>query len=62
MKGWSVDPNAVPAAGASHIDSIIYATNSEADNFPVRGFMVGGTIGIWAYSDCLAPDFGFQGD
>ena len=43
-----------------HLDSVLYATNSQTDNFPVRGYIVGGTKEIWSYSGCDEPDFGFS--
>ena len=36
---------------------MIYATNSDSDNLPVRGYIVGGTKHLWAYNDCSAPEF-----
>ena len=58
LKGLSEDPNAAVYAGLKHLDSIIYATNSDAKDFPVKAWIVGGTTSVWAYDDCLAPDFG----
>ena len=44
--------------GNQHLDSIIYAENSDTYDFPVKGYMVGKARTIWTYNDCLAPDFG----
>ena len=56
MLGFSEDPNQQysPFLGNKHLDSIIYAVNTDSSatdgtNFPVRGYMVGGTRSIWAH-------------
>ena len=60
IKGLSEDPNAASFVGNPHLNSIIYAENSGApDDFPVKGYIVGGTRSLWSYSDCVAPDFGW---
>ena len=58
IKGFSSNPNA--DQWTAHSDSIIYATNSDSDNFPVRGYIVGRTTSLWGYSECVAPDFGIN--
>ena len=58
LKGLSEDPNAGSYSGLPHLDSIIYDTNSDAKDFKVKAWIVGGTKSVWAYDDCLAPDFG----
>ena len=58
LKGLSENPNAAVYAGLPHLDSVIYATNSDAKDFKVKAWIVGGSKSVWAYDDCLAPDFG----
>lgn len=60
MKGLSENPNSTPYTGGGHINSIIYATNSNSDDYPVKGYIVGGAKTLWSYSDCVAPQFGFN--
>ena len=59
MKGISENPNDSSVGGTHHYASIIYAENSDPDDFPVKGFIVGGLKTIWSYSDCVAPDYGY---
>ena len=57
LRGLSDDPTAAVYAGNPHLDSIIYATNSDANDFPVKGYIVGTTNSVWTWNDCIAPDF-----
>ena len=50
LKGLSEDPNASSYVGNPHLASIIYTQNSDADNFPVKGYIVGGSKSIWSYN------------
>ena len=58
LKGFSEDPTAGTYAGNPHLASIIYAVNTDTYDMPVKGYIVGSTRSIWAWNDCLAPDFG----
>ena len=60
IKGFDPTPNSVGTEGAKHNDALIYAEDLTATgNFPVKGFIVGGTNVIWSYNDlCNEPDFG----
>ena len=60
MRGLSESPNATSYSGNRHLASIIYAQNSDSNNFPVQGYIVGGTKSIWSYNSCLQPDFGLN--
>ena len=62
MRGLSEEPNAsmMDYLGNTSIRSIIYAEQEDYDpdrpkNFPVKGYLVGGTNSIWAHSICDAP-------
>lgn len=59
MKGLTQDPNLASPIGIPHVNSIIFAENSDSSDFPVKGYIVGGTKSLWSYSSCVAPDFGF---
>ena len=67
MQGFNEDPNATFSSNFNnnpHLDSIIYEVNnvdSSSNNFPVRGYMVGGTQSIWAYNSCIVPEFDMHG-
>ena len=62
MRGLSEDPNqTVSYAGNPHLSSIIYAQNSDSDNFPVKGYLVGGTTSIWSYNACQEDEFDLPG-
>jgi len=58
LKGLSADPNAAAYVGQAQLASVIYAENSDPNDFPVKGWIAGSTNTIWAYDDCVAPDFG----
>lgn len=58
LRGFSEDPTTVSYTGNPHIASIIFAEQSANYDFPVKGYITGGAKSIWAYNDCLAPDFG----
>ena len=63
IREFSDDPNITPPVFSNpHKNSIIYAekTSNNPNDFPVKGFIVGGTSSIWSFSDCRAPDFGFD--
>lgn len=63
MRGWSFDPNAAGTQASNHLAAVIYAAPAnDPNNFPVKGFIAGEVKKLWAYSDCVAPDFGFIGD
>ena len=53
MKIFSDSP--VPSGGTGYTgtDSIIYAVNPDSDNFPVKGYVVGKTMSIWAFNSCI---------
>ena len=56
IKGFDPDPN--NQLGTSFGDALIYAEDSTGD-YPVKGYIVGGTKAIWTYNDkCDEPDFG----
>ena len=56
IKGFDSDPN--NQLGTSFGDALIYAEDSTGD-YPVKGYIVGGTKAIWTYNDkCDEPDFG----
>ena len=60
IKGLSSEnPNSSPFAGRlyPHLNSLIYAVNTNGDDFPVKGYIVGSTKSIWSYSDCVDPNF-----
>ena len=62
IKEFSDNPNTTtPVVTNPHLNSIIYAENTSSDpnDFPVKGYIVGGTTSIWSYSDCRASDFGW---
>ena len=60
MRGLSENPNdAFFFLGNPHYNSIIYATNSDPNDFPVKGYIVGGAQSIWGFSDCVALDFDY---
>ena len=61
LKGFSENPNADINVGVGLSTAIIYAESSESDNFPVKGYMAGGTKSIWSVNSCSAPDFGKDG-
>ena len=49
MKGFDTNPG---SAGVNHRDSVIFTEDLTAtDNFPIKGFFVGGTRQIWSYND-----------
>lgn len=58
LKGFSEDPTAASYVGNAHIASILFAENTDSYDFPAKGFIAGGAKSIWAWNDCLAPDFG----
>lgn len=60
IKGWSENPEAAAYAGNAHLAALIYGVNSDTNDFPVYGYMVGGVSSVWTYDDCLAPDFGIS--
>ena len=61
MQGLSENPNETPYYTPNrHLASIIYAQNSDSNNFPVYGYIVGGTQSIWSYNSCQQSDFGLN--
>ena len=63
MRGLSEDPNQTDSYTSNpHLASIIYAQNSRSnDNFPVRGYIVGGAASIWSYNACQTDEFDLTG-
>ena len=58
LKGFSEDPTAGTYTGNAHRASVIYAVNTDAYDMPAKGYIAGSARSIWAWNDCLAPDFG----
>ena len=62
FKAFDPSPNNAVVAGTSHLDALIYAEDLTAagnGNFPVRGYIFGGTKVISSYNDaCNEPEFG----
>ncbi len=62
MKVYSEDPTAGAYLGKPPADVIFYEqildTDELLNDYPLRGFSAGSTNKIWAYDDCLGPDFG----
>lgn len=62
INGFDATPNDASTFGTGHLDALIYAEDLVAasnGNFPVKGYIVGGTKAIWTYNDlCNEPDFG----
>ena len=63
MRGLSEDPNQKDSyTGNPHLSSMIYAqNNSGSDNFPVRGYIVGGAASIWSYNACQTDELDLTG-
>lgn len=60
VQGFDPTPNSAGSTGSRHRDSLIYQEDLAATgNYPVKGFIVGGSAAIWSYNDaCDEPDFG----
>ena len=59
LKGLSEDPNASSYSGNPQYMGLIYAELSQSGNFPVQGYIVGGTKSVWTYNGaCTSADFG----
>ena len=62
LKVYSENPMAGTYLGNPPVDVILYDLITDVDelknDLPVRGFLGGSTQKIWAWDDCLMPDFG----